>query len=142
MAEVAKAVAEQVAWVASTRSRPVPAPLSSGPDRRYRIITADPARRRLDANPAYFGEGAYGIYAASQVYFHKPPDELTIEEAALLAGLVREPSGFAPGSEDPDQQRRAPGCSQHIRTRSSSVSMRAYRCWRLPAAHWTRRGYG
>jgi membrane peptidoglycan carboxypeptidase len=47
-------------------------------------------------NIASFGHQAYGIYAASQVYFNKPPSELTLPEAALLAGLVKSPSTYDP----------------------------------------------
>ncbi|PZF86829.1 penicillin-binding protein [Micromonospora deserti] len=47
-------------------------------------------------NIAAFGNGAYGIYAASQVYFNKHPKNLKIEEAAMLAGLVKAPSSFDP----------------------------------------------
>ncbi|MEU4680775.1 transglycosylase domain-containing protein [Micromonospora sp. NPDC023737] len=43
-------------------------------------------------NIASFGNGAYGIYAASQVYFGKSPKNLTIPEAAMLAGMVKAPS--------------------------------------------------
>ncbi|MFD6567200.1 penicillin-binding protein [Micromonospora profundi] len=43
-------------------------------------------------NLASFGNGAYGIYAASQVYFGKPPSKLKVEEAALLAGMVKAPT--------------------------------------------------
>ncbi|MFC0503939.1 penicillin-binding protein [Micromonospora costi] len=43
-------------------------------------------------NIASFGNGAYGIYAASQVYFGKSPKNLKIEEAALLAGMVKAPT--------------------------------------------------
>ncbi|MEH1165811.1 penicillin-binding protein [Micromonospora sp. CPCC 205539] len=43
-------------------------------------------------NLASFGNGAYGIYAASQVYFGKPPSKLTIAEAALLAGMPKAPT--------------------------------------------------
>ncbi|MBM0235404.1 penicillin-binding protein [Micromonospora sp. STR1_7] len=43
-------------------------------------------------NLASFGNGAYGVYAASQVYFGKPPSKLKIEEAALLAGMVKAPT--------------------------------------------------
>ncbi|MCG5470779.1 transglycosylase domain-containing protein [Micromonospora sp. LAH09] len=43
-------------------------------------------------NLASFGNGAYGIFAASQVYFGKPPSKLKIEEAALLAGMVKAPT--------------------------------------------------
>jgi membrane peptidoglycan carboxypeptidase len=47
-------------------------------------------------NIAPFGNGAYGVYAASQVYFGKLPKDLKIEEAALLAGLVKAPTAFNP----------------------------------------------
>ena len=47
-------------------------------------------------NIAPFGNGAYGIFAASQVYFKKLPKDLTIDEAAMLAGMVKAPSSFDP----------------------------------------------
>jgi membrane peptidoglycan carboxypeptidase len=45
-------------------------------------------------NMAPFGNRAYGIYAASEVYFHKNPKDLDIAQAALLAGLVKAPSSY------------------------------------------------
>ncbi len=50
-------------------------------------------------NIAPFGNGAYGVYAASQVYFNKRPKDLNIEESALLAGMVKAPSSFNPSTE-------------------------------------------
>lgn len=50
-------------------------------------------------NLAFFGEGAYGVFAASQVYFNKHPSELELHEAAYLAGLVQAPSEFSPVSD-------------------------------------------
>jgi membrane peptidoglycan carboxypeptidase len=47
-------------------------------------------------NIAAFGHSAYGVYAASQVYFNKEPKNLTLGEAALLAGLVKAPSTYDP----------------------------------------------
>lgn len=47
-------------------------------------------------NQVYFGEGAYGIEAASQVYFGKHSSELTLGESALLAGLPRGPNIYSP----------------------------------------------
>ncbi len=47
-------------------------------------------------NSAYFGHRAYGIYAAAQVFFSKSPKDLTLNEAALLAGLVKAPSAYDP----------------------------------------------
>ncbi|MET0426202.1 MAG: transglycosylase domain-containing protein, partial [Actinoplanes sp.] len=47
-------------------------------------------------NLAPFGNSAYGVYAGSQVYFKKSPKDLTIAEAALLAGMVKAPTSFDP----------------------------------------------
>ena len=47
-------------------------------------------------NTAYFGAGAYGADAAARRYFGKPAREITLPEAAMLAGLVRAPSQLAP----------------------------------------------
>ena len=45
---------------------------------------------------AYFGDGVYGLRAAARHYFDKPPGELSVGEAAMLAGLVNAPSRLAP----------------------------------------------
>ena len=47
-------------------------------------------------NIAYFGDGAYGIEAASRHYFSKPASQLNLREAATLAGLVKNPTGYDP----------------------------------------------
>ncbi|AWB23679.1 PBP1A family penicillin-binding protein [Methylobacterium currus] len=47
-------------------------------------------------NAAYFGAGVYGADAAAQRYFGKPAKDLSLSEAAMLAGLVRAPSQLAP----------------------------------------------
>ncbi|MBI1238098.1 MAG: PBP1A family penicillin-binding protein [Alphaproteobacteria bacterium] len=47
-------------------------------------------------NRAYFGAGAFGIDAAARRYFAKPASDLTLSEAAILAGLLKAPSRFAP----------------------------------------------
>jgi penicillin-binding protein 1A len=44
----------------------------------------------------YLGEGAYGVGAAAETYFHKPVNELTLSESALLAGLIPAPSRYEP----------------------------------------------
>ncbi|MCW2637805.1 MAG: glycosyl transferase [Dactylosporangium sp.] len=51
-------------------------------------------------NIAYFGNGAYGIDAASESYFNKPASQLTLAEAALLAGLVQSPDVYNPVGGD------------------------------------------
>ncbi|NLU77673.1 penicillin-binding protein [Micromonospora sp. HNM0581] len=53
-------------------------------------------------NIAYFGSGAYGVAAASQRYFSKAPADLTLAEAALLAGLVQSPEAYSPIDGDAD----------------------------------------
>ncbi|PZN96764.1 MAG: penicillin-binding protein [Alphaproteobacteria bacterium] len=55
----------------------------------------------------YFGDGAYGIRAASRVYFDKDPEDLTLGEAAMLAGLVQAPSRLAPSRHLEDARARA-----------------------------------
>lgn len=53
-------------------------------------------------NTIYFGEGAYGIADAALTYFGKPASDLTLAEAALLAGLPKAPSALSPYS-NPDK---------------------------------------
>ncbi|MGM0557298.1 MAG: penicillin-binding protein 1A [Myxococcota bacterium] len=47
-------------------------------------------------NEVYFGQQAYGLSAAARIYFDKSPEELSVEEAAVLAGLLPAPSVFNP----------------------------------------------
>ena len=47
-------------------------------------------------NEVYYGEGASGVEAASQTYFHKPAKDLTLSQAALIAGLPLGPSRLDP----------------------------------------------
>jgi penicillin-binding protein 1A len=46
----------------------------------------------------YFGDNVYGLRAAANHYFSRKPEELTVSEAAMLAGLVKAPSKLAPTS--------------------------------------------
>jgi len=50
----------------------------------------------LYLNRVYFGAGAWGVDAAAQRYFGKPASEVTLGEAALLAGLLKAPSRYNP----------------------------------------------
>ncbi|MEP7090600.1 MAG: transglycosylase domain-containing protein, partial [Nocardioidaceae bacterium] len=47
-------------------------------------------------NIAYFGDGAYGIEAAARHYFSVPASKLDLRQAATLAGLVKNPTGYDP----------------------------------------------
>jgi penicillin-binding protein 1A len=50
----------------------------------------------LYCNQIYWGKGVYGIEAASRAYFNKPAQELSLAEAALLAGLPKSPNLYSP----------------------------------------------
>jgi penicillin-binding protein 1A len=47
-------------------------------------------------NRIYLGNGAYGVQAAAELYFHKPASEVTLAEGALLAGLIQAPESYDP----------------------------------------------
>jgi penicillin-binding protein 1A len=47
-------------------------------------------------NSVYLGAGTYGVEAAAQTYFGKPAAEVTLREAAILAGLLKAPSRYSP----------------------------------------------
>ncbi|MDX8380889.1 MAG: PBP1A family penicillin-binding protein [Ghiorsea sp.] len=50
----------------------------------------------LYLNQIFLGRGSYGVTSAAWRYFHKSLDELTLSEAAMLAGLPKAPSSYAP----------------------------------------------
>lgn len=52
----------------------------------------------LYLNRVYFGAGAYGIEAAAQRYFDKSAREMTLNEAAVIAGLLKAPSKYSPAT--------------------------------------------
>ena len=64
-----------------------------------RIEAALPKDRILELylNEIYLGSGAYGVAAAALTYFNKSLDELTLGEAAFLAGLPKAPNRYNPG---------------------------------------------
>ncbi|MFG1915207.1 transglycosylase domain-containing protein [Micromonospora sp. NPDC048898] len=69
-------------------------------------------------NSAYFGHRAYGIYAASEIFFSKTPKDLTPVEAATLAGLVKSPSEYDPADSD---QKEATGRRDYVLDRMSQL---------------------
>ena len=58
-------------------------------------------------NTAYFGDGAYGADAAARRYFGKSAQQLSLSEAAMLAGLIRAPSQLEPDRNMTGAQERA-----------------------------------
>jgi penicillin-binding protein 1A len=61
----------------------------------------------LYLNRVYFGSGAYGVDAAAQRYFGKSAKNVTLAEAAMLAGLVKSPSRLAPNRNPEGAEKRA-----------------------------------
>ncbi len=59
-------------------------------------------------NTVYFGRGAYGVAAAARRFFGTTPAELSLEQAALLAGVIASPGRFDPW-DDPDAAARRRG---------------------------------
>jgi penicillin-binding protein 1A len=57
-------------------------------------------------NTVYFGNGAYGVEAAAQLYFAKPAKDLDLAQSALLAGLIQSPNRTDPYREPAAAQRR------------------------------------
>ncbi len=73
----------------------------------------------LYLNRVYFGGGAYGIEAAARRFFNKSAPELTLAEAAIIAGLLKAPSRYSP-SRDP-QQALARGSTVLAKMRDAGV---------------------
>ena len=73
----------------------------------YRLAQKQSKKQILDEylNTIYWGRGAYGIEAAAQAYFGRNVGQLNVAEAALLAGLIREPETADP-AHDPALARR------------------------------------
>src|ERR1041385_1904429 len=61
----------------------------------------------LYLNRVYFGAGTYGIEAASERFFGKPATELSLKEAAVLAGSVKAPAKYNPLADEQAARARA-----------------------------------
>ena len=70
-----------------------------------RLSKDDILSRYLSA--IYFGDGVWGLRAAARHYFDKPPEELALGEAAMLAGMVKAPSTLSPTRNLEGAQARA-----------------------------------
>jgi penicillin-binding protein 1A len=62
---------------------------------------------KLYLDRAYLGGGAFGVAAAAQFYFNKSARDVTLSEAAMLAGMFKAPSKFAPHINLPNARARA-----------------------------------
>jgi penicillin-binding protein 1A len=61
----------------------------------------------LYLNRVYFGGGAYGIDAASRRFYGHPASQLSVGEAAIIAGLVKAPSNYSPTADAEAARQRA-----------------------------------
>ena len=75
----------------------------------FQIETTFPKEEILEAysNLVYFGNGAYGVDEASNIYYGKRARNLTLLQAAVLAGTVRSPNKFNPFNDRALAMRRA-----------------------------------
>ena len=99
-----------------------------------RSSASTPRNEILDIylNTVYFGSNAYGIEAAAQTYFDKDPADLTLAEAALLAGLPQAPSGFSPRKHPDEALNRRNLVLNKMRESGSSPTKRLRRLCSLP----------
>jgi penicillin-binding protein 1A len=67
-------------------------------------------------NQVYFGDGAYGLGAASQTFFGVAPDQLTPAQAATLAGKIRAPEGLDPRTEPEAVVERRDGVLRNMKS--------------------------
>ena len=68
----------------------------------------------LYANEVYFGGGRHGIESAAKYYFGKSAPQLSVEECALLAGLVQSPNWYNPYNPDPKARAAALARRNHV----------------------------
>jgi len=60
----------------------------------------------LYLNDIYFGQSCYGVFTAARKYFGKSPQDLTVAECAMLAGVIRSPSYYDPNIRPQEVQER------------------------------------
>ncbi len=87
----------------------------------------------LYMNRVYLGAGAYGVEAASQRYFGKSARRVTLQEAALLAGLLKAPSRYAPTNDIKRSRDRAAQVLQNMVAAGYLSEARAFAASKAPA---------
>jgi penicillin-binding protein 1A len=87
----------------------------------------------LYLNRVYFGAGAYGVDAAAERYFGKSARQVTLAEAAMLAGLVKSPSRLAPTRNPGGAEQRAQVVLAAMRELNFITAAQAKRALAQPA---------
>ena len=95
----------------------------------------------LYLNQIYLGHGAYGVGMASKIYFKKEVKNLTLEEAALLAGLPQAPSRFSPISNAKKAKERQIYVLTRMAQENYISSEQALTAKKKPIAVYTRENY-
>jgi penicillin-binding protein 1A len=89
----------------------------------FRVAQSQPKKQILDEylNTIYWGRGAYGVQAAAQAFFAKNADQLDLPEAALLAGIIKNPGGADP-AYDPKLAREYQAASLKAMVRDKKIT--------------------
>ena len=75
----------------------------------------------LYLNTIYFGDNCFGLTSAAEYYFNKKPQQLTLAESAMLAGMIKSPNNYSPFRHaDKCQKRRA--CVLKIMKENGSIT--------------------
>jgi penicillin-binding protein 1A len=87
----------------------------------------------LYLNRIYFGAGAYGVESAAKTYFNKSARDVTLAEAAMLAGLPKSPSTLAPTLNPLGAQDRATDVIANLRETGDITPFDAREALKRPA---------
>jgi len=87
----------------------------------------------LYLNRIYFGAGAYGVESAAETYFSKSARDVTLAEAAMLAGLPKSPSTLAPTLNPIGAQDRATDVIANLRETGDITEFEAREALKRPA---------
>jgi penicillin-binding protein 1A len=88
----------------------------------------------LYLNRIYFGAGAYGVESAAKTYFNKSARDVTLAEAAMLAGLPKSPSTLAPTLNPLGAQDRAGDVIANLRETGDITEFEAREALKRPAS--------
>ena len=88
----------------------------------------------LYLNEIYLGQGSYGVAAAALNYFNKSMDELTVAEAAYLAGLPKAPNNYAPQRHPEAARARRDYVVRRMLDEDFISQAEAERAWATPLA--------
>jgi 1A family penicillin-binding protein len=107
------------------------------------ILAAEITRRyskdailEIYLNEIYYGNLAYGIEAAAQLYFNKPASELTLAEAALLAGLPQAPAAYDPLQNPEGAKDRQADVLRLMVEHGAITQEQADAAWREPLTYY------